>query len=85
MIYIIGKPEDFGQPEDEKPGPIFSSTHGRKMFRVPENRIIGGVCGGIGRYLNTDPVWFRLFFILFALMFGWGICLPGTLDSPAFI
>jgi len=43
------------------------------MFRVPEDHIIGGVCGGIGRYLNTDPVWFRLFFILFALMFGVGI------------
>jgi len=73
MIYIIGKPEDFGQPEDERPGPVFSSGYGRKMFRIHDGRIIGGVCGGIGRYLNTDPVWFRLFFILFALMFGVGI------------
>lgn len=73
MIYIIGKPEDFGQPEDERPGPVFNSTYGKKMFRISDDRIIGGVCSGIGRYLNTDPVWFRLFFILFALMFGVGI------------
>ncbi|HBE43288.1 MAG TPA: hypothetical protein DDW27_19230 [Bacteroidales bacterium] len=73
MIYIIGKPEDFTQPEDEKPGPVFSSTYGKQMIRNPDDRIIGGVCGGIGRYLNSDPVWFRLLFILFALMFGIGI------------
>lgn len=73
MIYIIGKPEDFSETEDEKPGPAYSSPYGKKMVRNSDDRIIGGVCGGIGRYLNTDPVWFRLFFIIFALMFGIGI------------
>ena len=73
MIYIIGKPEDFGQPEDEKPDPLFGSTYGKKLFRNPDDRIIGGICGGIGTYLNTDPVWFRIIFVFFALMFGIGI------------
>ena len=73
MIYIIGKPEDFGQPEDEKPDPLFGSTYGKKLFRNPDDRIIGGICGGIGTYLNTDPVWFRILFVFFALMFGIGI------------
>ena len=73
MIYIIGKPEDFSQPEDEKPGPVYGSTYGKKLYRNPDDRILGGICGGIGTYLNSDPVWFRLFFVLFALMFGIGI------------
>ncbi|MBP1666682.1 MAG: Phage shock protein PspC, partial [Bacteroidetes bacterium] len=73
MIYIIGKPEDFSQPEDEKPNPLFGSTYGKKLFRNPDDRIIGGICGGIGTYLNTDPVWFRILFVFFALMFGIGI------------
>ena len=30
--------------------------------------MIGGVCGGLGVYLNIDPVFIRLFFIL--LLFG---------------
>jgi hypothetical protein len=34
MIHIIGRPEDFGQMEDEKPGPGFSSTYDKKMFRI---------------------------------------------------
>ena len=73
MIYIIGKPEDFSETEDEIPGPAYRSINGKRMVRNSDDRIIGGVCGGIGRYLNTDPVWFRLFFILFALMFGVGV------------
>lgn len=73
MISIIGKPEDFDQPENEKQVPRFSSTYGKKLSRNPDDRIIGGVCGGIGAYLNSDPVWYRIFFILFALMFGIGI------------
>lgn len=73
MIYIIGKPEDFAQPEDERTEPGRSFTYGKKMFRNRNDRIIGGVCGGIGNYLNTDPVWLRIFFIIFSLMFGIGI------------
>jgi phage shock protein PspC (stress-responsive transcriptional regulator) len=73
MIYIIGKPEDFDQTEDERPAPLFGSTYGKKLFRNPDDRIIGGICGGIGTYLNTDPVWFRILFVLFALMFGIGL------------
>lgn len=76
MISIIGKPEDFGQAEDEQSSYRAyhkTGTRGKKMFRNPDDRIIGGVCGGIGAFLNTDPVWIRIFFILFALLFGIGI------------
>ena len=26
----------------------------------------------MGAYLNSDPVWFRILFVVFALMFGFG-------------
>ncbi len=36
---------------------------GKKMFyRNLTNRRIGGVCGGLGEYLNVDPLIFRLIF-----------------------
>ncbi len=73
MIHIIGNPEDFSQPEDEKAEPFRSRTYGKKMQRNSNDRIIGGVCSGIGNYLDTDPVWFRIFFIILAMMFGIGI------------
>jgi phage shock protein C len=35
--------------------------------------MLGGVCGGLGVYFNTDPVWFRLGFVLITLAGGAGI------------
>jgi phage shock protein PspC (stress-responsive transcriptional regulator) len=72
VISIIGKPEDFDQEGTE--GTSYQSTPGhKKLFRNPDDRVIGGVCGGIGAYADTDPVWFRILFIVFALTFGIGI------------
>ena len=45
----------------------------KKLYRSRDDRIIGGVCGGIGEYLNIDPTAIRLIYILFALWFGSGI------------
>lgn len=74
MISVIGRPEEFDQPESESESPHYG-TRRKKMFRNPDDTIIGGVCGGIGAYLNTDPVWIRILFILFALCFGAGFIL----------
>lgn len=39
----------------------------RKLYRSESNRMIAGVCGGLGDYLNIDPVIVRIFFVLLAL------------------
>lgn len=33
---------------------------GRKLVRSATNRVIAGVCGGIGEYLNIDPTVIRI-------------------------
>jgi phage shock protein PspC (stress-responsive transcriptional regulator) len=71
MISIIGKPEDFDQPENQQE-PRTSTHYRRRLYRNPEDSIISGVCGGIGAYLNMDPVWIRIIFILFSFGFGIG-------------
>jgi phage shock protein PspC (stress-responsive transcriptional regulator) len=72
MIAVIGKPEDFDLEGGE--GTSYQYASGpKKLFRNPDDRVLGGVCGGIGAYVNTDPVWFRLLFIVFALTFGIGL------------
>jgi phage shock protein C len=43
----------------------------KRLFRSRDDRMIAGVCGGLGDYLGLDPVWLRLLFIL--LLFAWGI------------
>ena len=43
-----------------------------RLTRSQDDRILGGVCGGLGRYLNVDPVLVRLAFVLFTLAGGAG-------------
>jgi phage shock protein C len=45
----------------------------RRLYRSNKNRILGGVCSGLGDYLGIDPVIVRLVWALFALMGGSGI------------
>jgi phage shock protein PspC (stress-responsive transcriptional regulator) len=71
MISIIGKPEDFDHSDPESLPPVY--THKKKrMYRNPEDIIIGGVCSGMAAYLDTDAVLFRILFVLFAVFFGVG-------------
>ena len=41
---------------------------GKKLYRSETNRMICGVCGGIGEYLNVDPTIIRLIWAVFACM-----------------
>ena len=45
-------------------------TPPRRLTRSRSDRIIGGVCGGLGRYFNVDPVIFRIGAV--ALVFAGG-------------
>jgi phage shock protein PspC (stress-responsive transcriptional regulator) len=72
MISIIGKPEDFDIKEDGTESYEFSAQK-KRMYRNPDDSIISGVCGGIGAYVNTDPVLFRILFVIFTAFFGIGL------------
>jgi phage shock protein PspC (stress-responsive transcriptional regulator) len=39
----------------------------KRLYRSAKNRVLGGVCGGIGEYFNVDPTIVRLLWILFGL------------------
>lgn len=39
----------------------------KKLVRSSTNRMVCGVCGGIGEYLNVDPTIIRLVWLLCAL------------------
>lgn len=40
---------------------------GKKLYRSKNQRMICGVCGGIGEYFNIDPTIIRLIWALFGL------------------
>jgi phage shock protein PspC (stress-responsive transcriptional regulator) len=71
MISIIGNPGDFDVNESEPEQKIYQ-TQKKRMYRNPDDKIIGGVCSGLGAYLDNDPVLFRILFVLFTAFFGTG-------------
>jgi phage shock protein PspC (stress-responsive transcriptional regulator) len=56
-------------------GPSGSAGPTRRLLRSRQDRVLGGVCGGLGRYFNTDPVFFRIGAIVLALIGGAGVLL----------
>jgi len=46
-----------------------------KIYRNTNDKVAGGVCGGLGLAVGVDPVWFRLGFIFLALSSGIGFLL----------
>ncbi|HET7236831.1 MAG TPA: PspC domain-containing protein [Actinomycetota bacterium] len=47
----------------------------RVLRRSRDERVIAGVCGGLGRYLGIDPVLVRIAFVILAIAGGGGILL----------
>jgi phage shock protein PspC (stress-responsive transcriptional regulator) len=58
-------------PGAQVPPPGPQPTGARPLYRTREPRIIAGVCGGLARATNTDPILFRV--ILAVLVFFGGI------------
>lgn len=46
----------------------------RKLYKSNVNRVLEGVCGGIGEYLGLNPLWIRIVWVLLTLNSGF---LPG--------
>lgn len=47
----------------------------RRLYRSRSERIIAGVCGGMGDYFNVDPVLLRAAFVALAFLNGVGVIL----------
>jgi phage shock protein PspC (stress-responsive transcriptional regulator) len=52
-----------------------SPRPGRRLTRSRRDRVIGGVCGGLGNYFNADPVLFRIGAVALTFLGGAGILL----------
>lgn len=47
----------------------------RRLYRSYNNRMLGGVCAGLGEYFNTDPSLVRIVFVLLLVFGGSGFLL----------
>lgn len=76
----MGRPEDFGadsvndnataasQDEEYSGEPIK-----KRLYRDPDNKVLGGVCSGVGHYFGFDPVWLRIALALLLVFAGTGV------------
>lgn len=83
VITVMGEPEEYIDGEiDEvimEENKSYSSNEKsnkyRKIYRDPDDKVLGGVCSGIGYYFGIDPIWIRLIFIILLVGFGTGVLL----------
>ena len=78
-IAILGTPEelkdiDFTEPDNKekaKASEPFQLRTGKRLFRDPEDKMVGGVCSGLAAYFGIhDVVWVRIAFVVMTLLFG---------------
>jgi phage shock protein C len=50
-------------------------TNDRRLTRSRDDRLLGGVAGGLGEFLGVDPTLVRIVFVLVALFGGSGLVL----------
>jgi phage shock protein PspC (stress-responsive transcriptional regulator) len=65
-----------GQPGPERPTteqPTTTAPGPRRLFRSRGDRVIGGVCGGVAKYFNIDPVLVRVGAVALVFLGGAGI------------
>ncbi len=81
-ISVLGTPEDFGSYEGQTSrasrgrGNGSEYKTGKRLYRDPDDRIIGGVCSGLAAYFGIqDPIWVRVGFVIASLGAGSGVML----------
>ncbi|MFD1258432.1 PspC domain-containing protein [Mucilaginibacter terrae] len=80
VIEQMGSVKDFEFAEENGPTgfaePAYTHGHSnRRLFRDPDDHLIGGVCAGIAKYFDVQAVWIRLAFALAFTLAGTGFFL----------
>ncbi|MBK5194325.1 MAG: PspC domain-containing protein [Flavobacteriaceae bacterium] len=64
VINTMGTPESFTEEmDDEEPLPG-QAKRKRRLYRDPQETVLGGVCGGLAAFFNMDPVIMRIIFVV---------------------
>ena len=53
--------------------PVTETPVQPRLRRSNQDKVFGGVCGGLGAYFGLDPIWFRLAFVVLAVGGGSGV------------
>lgn len=68
IVHLMGNINDF-DPTNTKATCENDRVY-PKLYRDVDDKILGGICTGMGHYWRVDPVLFRLIFFLLTLLGG---------------
>lgn len=72
LIEQLGQPEDFSEDATDQPAVPGDGRTSKRLFRDPDNALIGGVAAGIANYAGIHPAIVRIAFIVLTFI-SWGI------------
>jgi phage shock protein PspC (stress-responsive transcriptional regulator) len=70
VINIMGHPADFDEDSEEDPASSLIQKNKKRLFRNIDDRMLGGVCSGLGAYFNIDTTLVRIIFLLALFLAG---------------
>lgn len=68
VINTMGTPESFSEESDEEETLTGQTKTKKRLYRDPEHRVLGGVCGGLAAYFDIDIAIMRIIFVLLTLL-----------------
>jgi phage shock protein PspC (stress-responsive transcriptional regulator) len=78
VIGQLGEPEQISGEEEhhekEPKSDYYQEKASKRLYRDPDDKYIGGVCGGLGAFFQIDPTWVRIIFLI-GIFAGFGILL----------
>lgn len=74
IMAILGDPSVFAEEDSEKASDSAPfQTQKKKLFRDPDQKILGGVASGISHFFGLNPLLVRILFLLVTVFSGIGI------------
>ena len=58
--------------------------HGKKLYRSRDNKVLIGLCGGLGKYFDVDPTMIRIAFVLLEFLTA-GLLIVGYFIVALFV
>ncbi len=86
VMAVMGTPKDFEESDtsthhtthrrkENKVDSQNTSKSSRRLFRDPDDKVLGGVASGLAAYFGTRPILIRILFLLMFFGFGTGLLL----------
>jgi phage shock protein PspC (stress-responsive transcriptional regulator) len=69
----LGAPNDFKEEDENNKTHQKETKSKKRLFRNPDEKVIGGVSSGIGAYFRVNIIWIRVIFLLLLFTTGIGL------------